>query len=122
MWRRSTGIVAGLFTTLLLAVFFVFFAQPTRPLPLEPYIYLVILLIVEFVAFLVSALLAGGGYRGAIVKGLIMALFTSILLDYFLLPKNYGSFDVTYLIVFALEMIGLVFGAVLTSNKGGVYW
>ncbi len=110
-----------LVTALLIAIFFVFIAKPTQTLPLYPWVELGVIALTEVVALIASYLLTAGGYRGAFVKALVMALLTAGILTYLLKPAAFAGFDIDFVIIFSLEMLGLFFGTILTlrpRNQG----
>ena len=101
--------VWGLMDALLLSLFVVGFANPQNHLPLEYNILAVV--VVELIAVGGAWMLAKGAKSFAFVKVLLLSFAMSAFLVFFL--DSSASFDQTFLALFALQFVGLMFAALL---------
>ena len=107
--KARLSLVWGLMDALLLAAFVVGFAHPSNSLPLEYNLLAVV--VIEAIAVGVSWMLAKGAKSFAFIKTVLLAFVFSAFLTYFL--NSSLGFDTTFLSIWVLELVGLMFAAVL---------
>jgi hypothetical protein len=98
-----------------LAVFIVFFIQPTASIPPEYSVLAV--LVIELLAWILARVTAPAGLLRTLIRIFLLSLFTAAFIVYVLQSALQFSLDSAFLTVFAIEVVGFLAAGVLTVSE-----
>lgn len=110
--RRS--IVRTLVVWLLTAILLVVYLQPRSNAPALELAGVVLL--VNLLAFLMAYFLSGGGRGHLVIRTILTPLLVALVIVFLLVPTNDPGFDAISLVLFGLELVGMLAAYVIVRE------